>query len=437
MTKRTKSDDLFPSCKSRKIEADFQGGAISSNAGLLLVRQMDRKLGLIRRVAQALPDKRRQKSCAHSQRDLIKQRVFGIAAGYEDLNDHDHLRNDILMQTVVDRDQALGSSPTLCRLENSQDRKAAVSIHEKIVDVFIESFKKAPGELILDFDATDDPIHGNQEGKFFHGYYDHYCFLPLYVFCGEQLLVSYLRPSNIDPARHAWAILALLAKRLRQAWPDVRIIFRGDGGFCRWRMMRWMEHHNLEYIIGLPKNDRINACAEYLMDKAEIKYMTTEKKQRYYGSVQYGALSWDRERRVLVRAEFGPMGANPRYVVTNMKGGPKKLYEGTFCKRGDMENRIKEQQLHLFSDRTSCRKWWANQFRLLLSSLAYILLERMRATVLNGTKLARAQSQTIRLKLIKIGAVITRNTRRIRIHLSSSYPDAELFWLIAQRLTPH
>ncbi len=323
----------------------------------------------------------------------------------------------------------LGPSPARA------DREMAVAMHQVLVDQFIASHPEPPTELILDFDATDDPVHGNQEGRFFHGYYDHYCFLPLYVTCRDQLLVAYLRPSNIDGAKHAWAILALLVKRLRQEWPQARIIFRGDSGFCRWRMLAWCDRHGVYYIVGLAKNRRINEMAAPLIDKARKRCEATGRKQRLFGNPRYGARTWDRQRRVIARIEHSSQGSNPRHVVTNLPGNRKKLYERIYCARGEMENRIKEQKM-LFADRTSAHDWWPNQFRLLLSALAYTLLEAMRRLGLKGTELARAQVATIRLKLLKIGAVIVRNTRRVRFLLSSAHPYQHLFWLVAAWLKP-
>jgi len=434
MTECSRVEDLFPACKSRKIETSFDGGAISSDGGALLLRQIDRQLGLTARIGRCLRDERVRGRSRHRVVEMIRQRVYGLALGYEDLNDHDTLRHDVLLQTATDRVEALASASTLSRFENRSDRAAALAISEALVEQFVTSFKKAPSELILDFDATDDPVHGQQEGRFFHGYYDHYCFLPLYVFCGSQLLVSYLRPSNIDGARHTWAILSLLVRRLRAEWPEVRIIFRGDSGFCRWRIMRWCDRHQVDYILGLAKNKRINEIASPLLDEAERRFTATGEKQRLFKEAEYAAYSWDRARRVIMKAEHSSQGRNPRYVVTSLTGDAQALYDDIYVARGDMENRIKEQQLDLFSDRTSCHHWWANQFRLLLSSIAYVLVERMRALALRRTELAKAQCGTIRLKLFKIGAVVTRNTRRVRIHLSSAYPHRELFELIAKRL---
>jgi len=433
MTVCTQTVDLFPACKSRKIDVDFDGGEITSDAGLLLLRQVDRRIGLLKEAGRCLVDDRVRGRVHHGMDQMLRQRVIGLAGGYEDLNDHDSLRHDLLVQTAVNRDVPLASSPTLCRMENKANRQVAVDLHKVLVEQFIASFDKPPEELVLDFDATDNPVHGLQEGRFFHGYYDRYCFLPLYVFCGDQLLAAYLRPSSKDQARHAWAILALLVRRFRQEWPDVRIIFRADSGFCRHRMLNWMERENVEYVVGIAQNARLKRLSEALMDEAEAAHATENRKVQLLGEIKYAAKSWKNERRVVVRAEHGPMGSNPRFVVTNLKEDPEELYRDRYCIRGDMENRIKEQMM-LFSTRTSAQQWWTNQFRLLLSGLAYVLMERLRALGLKDTELQNAQCSTIRLKLLKIGAVITRNTRRICIHLSSTFPRAELFRIVAARL---
>jgi hypothetical protein len=435
MTIGSRQPDLFPACKSRQLHVDFQGGEVTSDGGALLLRQADRKLKLTEEVVSILRDGRRQASCDHDLLRLLRQRIYGLALGYEDLNDHDQLRRDVAVQTAAGTDQALASASTLCRWENRADRETARQLSGCLIDQFIRSHVTAPEEIVLDFDATHDPVHGRQEGRFFHGYYDEYCFLPLYVFCGDQLLVSYLRPSNIDPARHAWAILALLSKRLRQVWPKVRIILRADSGFCRWRMLRWCEKHGVYYIVGLAKNPRLNHQARFLIRRAKQRFRRHGRKQRLFGQIRYAARTWDRPRRVLVKAEHTEQGSNPRYVVTNLPGSPRNLYDQLYCARGEMENRIKEQQLDLFADRTSCSAWWPNQFRLLLSSLAYVLLEAIRRLALQGTELARAQCGTIRLKLLKIGAVVRRNTRRIYLHLSSACPYQELFFRVARRLS--
>lgn len=424
----------FPSFDRRKIETNFEGGNVSSDGGLMLLRQADRRLGLVAALDRALPDPRKPELITHRQSDLLRQRIFGIALGYEDLNDHDTLRKDLVWQTAVDRDTELASSPTLCRLENRTDGRAAWEFHKVLLATFIASHKTPPKELVLDFDATDDRVHGRQEGRFFHGYYGNYCFLPLYVFCGEQLLVSYLRPSNIDAARHSWAVLSLLVKGLRRAWPQVKIVLRADSGFCRWKMLRWCERNNVGYIVGLAKNKRLNALSSELQARALAEFEGTGEKQRLFCDLQYKAGTWDCKRRVIAKAEHGDKGANPRYVATNLEGDAQALYDEVYCGRGEMENRIKEQQLGLFADRTSCCDWWANQFRLLLSSCAYVLMETIRRVGLHGTEMARSQVGTLRLKLLKIGTVILRNTRRIRLLLSSAYPYQEMFAQACARL---
>jgi len=412
----------FAPFKRRQVNGEFSGGDVSSDGGVLLLRQLERRLGLLQRAASVLSDPRDPERIRHSVVDMMKQRVFALCQGYEDLNDHGELRRDVLLQTAVERDTPLASAPTLCRLENRASRAAAWALHEVIVERFIASFKAAPSELVLDFDATDDPVHGRQEARFFHGYYDQYCFLPLYVFCGEQLLVSYLRPSKIDAAKHAWAILALLVKRLRQAWPLVKIILRADSGFCRHRMLGWCERYGVAYVVGLAKNSRLNARTEAAREGLAAQFEIAQRKQRDFTEFYYAARTWDQPRRVIARLEYGEQGDNPRYIVTNLDRDAPTLYDGLYCARGEMENRIKEAQLGLFADRTSCHYFVVNQFRLLLASLAYILMERLRNLALVGTEFARLQASTLRVKLLKIGAVILRNTRRVRVLLSSAYP---------------
>ena len=436
MTKCTQESFNFPDVKRRSVEVNCQGGDITSDGGVLLLRQVDKRLDLSKAVSKALTDSRRRASCKHDVLSLLRQRVYALASVYEDLNDHEQLRGDLAIQAAVNRTDVLASSSTLCRFENRSDRQAAWRIHEVMVEQFVTSFKDVPEELILDFDATDDAVHGKQEGRSFNGYYDHYCFLPLYVFCKDQLLVSYLRPSNIDGAKHTWAILSLLGKRFRQTWPQVNIIFRGDSGFCRHKMLTWCERHNVSYIVGIAQNKRLNALATPWQKEAEEHFSETNEKVRRFVELQYAAKSWSRSRRIITKIEYTEKGSNTRYVVTNLGGKPQLLYDKLYCARGDMENRIKEQQLDLFADRTSCQRWWPNQFRLLLSSLAYILLEAIRCLALQGTELAHVYVGTLRLKLIKIGAVILRNTRRIRFLLSSACPNQKLFFHVAAKLAP-
>jgi DDE family transposase len=426
----------FATLGHRRLEADFSGGALTTDAGALLLREADKRLGLLDALDRCLPDPRDPDLITHPQRALLAQRVFGIATGYEDLNDHQRLRHDPLWQTLAeyDPDQPLASAPTLCRLENRASRAALFRMAAALVEQFIASHDQPPECLILDFDATDDPVHGAQEGRFFHGYYDSYCFLPLYVFCGGQLLVAYLRPSDIDPSLHTRAILRLLVRRLRQAWPKVRIIIRGDSGFCRWRLMRWCDHNGIGYILGLARNSRLQALAEPLMHEAAARWQATGQPQRRFDTFAYAAGPWDRPRRVIVKAEHNVGGDNPRFVVTNLPGDPQGLYDEVYCARGEMENRIKEQQLMLFADRTSCHKFLANQFRLLLSAAAYVLVEAVRRLGLAGTELARAQVSTIRLRLFKVAGLVRVSVRRVYVRLASGFPLRELFGAVLRRL---
>jgi len=437
VTECTEQFELFGRVGRARIEPSFEGYEISSDAGgALLLRQVERKYGLLAAAARCLPDARNPALVRHTRLAQLTQRVFGIALGYEDLNDHERLRSDAALRAALGQRHAASSAPTLCRFENAMDRAAAVSLHEVLINHFIARRAEAPTELILDLDATDDAVHGQQEGRFFHGYYDQYCFLPLYVFCGEELLVSYLRPANIDGAHHAAAVVKLLVQRLRQAWPLVRITIRADSGFCRRRLLGWCERNGVDYVIGLARNVRLAALAADRIAAAEHAYEATRIKQRGFAQIAYAAGTWKRERRVIVRTEHGAQGSNPRYVVTTRHDDPATVYDGIYCQRGEMENRIKEQQLGLFADRTSCSDWWANQFRVLQASLAYTLIQTLRAVGLADTELAKAQCSTIRLKLFKVGAAMVRSVRRIGFLLSSAFPYRELFLLAAQRLRP-
>lgn len=411
----------------REVEGRFDGGSMTSDAGVMLLSAADRKIGLTQAAARCIADPRNPLLITHAVRDMLRQRVYGLALGWEDLNDHKSLRQDVAMQTAVGVDREVASAPTLCRLERWADRATAVRLSELLVEQFIASFKTAPKELVLDFDATDNPLHGQQEQRFFHGYYDCYCYLPLYVFCGQQLLCAYLRPSRIDGAKHAAAILKLLVRRLRQAWPKVRIIFRGDSGFCRQLLINWCERSDVHYIIGLARNSRLEEMVEYAQLMLCEQYECSRTKQRLVDEFSYAAQSWPHERRVITRLEWGEQGHNPRFVVTNLDGPAQTLYDQTYCQRGEAENRIKEAQVGLFATRTSCHVFASNQLRVLLAALAYVLIERLRALGLKDTELASAQIDTLRVKLLKLAAVVTRNTRRIRLYLASNWPSATTF----------
>jgi Transposase DDE domain group 1 len=415
----------------RRVEADFSGGRLTSDAGLLVVREVDRKLGLLDAANAAIPDPRDPAAITHQQRELLAQRVFALAAGYEDGNDHATLRSDPALQLAAGRepheDRPLSSPATLCRLENRVTRGSIVRLHEVLVEQFLASYATPPPEIVLDLDATDDPTHGNQEGRFFHGYYRSYCYLPLYVFCGPHLLCAYLRPSNIDAAKHSRAITKLLVQRIRQRWPAVKIVLRGDSGFCRWRLMRWCDRHGVSYVFGLARNPRLETQLATTMREAQAAFDQAGQKQRLFVEFGYAAETWDRPRRVIGKAEYSAKGANPRFVVTNLADPPQALYDQRYCPRGDMENRIKEQQLMLFADRTSCSKLLANQFRLLLSGLAYTLLDGLRRLGLGRSAAGQWQSATLRERIIKVAARVRISARRIFFQLPSSCPVAPLF----------
>lgn len=436
MPKCTEGRGGFGRIGRRVIEADFDGGDISSDGGLLLLRRADERVGLSRAAAAVLSDPRDPARITHSLRDLLAQRIYGLCCGYEDLNDHDALRDDLLMQTAVGRVDALASSPTLSRLETRATRAQAVALHGVLIEQFIASHKTAPAELVLDIDASDVPLHGNQELCEFHAYYDSHCYLPLYVFCGQAMLVCVLRRSRIDGAKNAAAVIKLLVARLRQAWPETRIIVRGDSGFCRQRLLRWCERSRVSYIVGLARNARLEAKVQYAERMLQDEYERSGIKQRLIDEFSYAADSWNIERRVITRLEHASLGNNPRFIVTNLEGDAVQLYERLYCARGEAENRIKEAQLDLFGTRASCHRFAANQLRLLLAALAYTLMQRLRELALKGSELERATAATIRSRLLKIGAAIVRNTRRVRVLLASHHPLRAVFLSAARALAP-
>ena len=449
MTDCTKASTSFSPLSRKKIEASFSGGTITSNAGLLLLKEMGKKMRLRQRLQGCMDDRRDPGKVVHHYPDMILQRVYAIASGYEDVNDHSQLRHDPILQLSCQLERPLASSSTLCRFENKATRDACIHLSKLLVELFIEQHPKPQKELVLDFDATEDKVHGEQEQRFFNGFYKSYCFLPLMVFCGDQLLTSYLRPSNIDGARHAWAILSLLVKRLRQVWPDVTITFRGDCGFCRDRMLNWCQRHQVQYIVGMPKNGRLMQAISKDIERAKQAYEQAKQtheqtKQvhqqdapcvRCFVQFQYAAKSWTLKRTMVARIQYDDYGPSIRFIATNITGYAQKHYESRYCARGNMENKIKQMKLDLGSGRTSCHAFVANQFRLLLSALAYVLLQTLQAFGLKRTSLKRAYIGTIRNKLIKIGAVITRNTRRIKLMLDSHYPMQDLFIRLTNKLT--
>jgi Transposase DDE domain group 1 len=453
----------FQPLEKRELVGIFDGGDITSDAGGLLLREADEKTGIIARLAECFTDYRVPELIEHTVAELVAQRVYGLALGYEDLVDHDQLRHDPLLAVLAgksdptgqnrareqDRGKALAGKSTLNRLELSPPRANEKSRYKKITadlgqveslltDFFIEAHPTAPKRIVLDFDATDDPIHGHQLGRFFQGYYKEYCYLPLYVFCGEHLLCAQLRPADQDGAAGSVAKLAGLVERIRREWPSVQIIVRGDSGFCRENLMAWCEANDVDYILGLAKNDRLRREIDLELELAKAEFQATGEPARRFRDFRYQTLtSWFRERRVVGKAECLAKGMNPRFVVTSLSRDEydeRSLYEDLYCARGDMENRIKEQQLMLFADRTSAGDMRANQIRLYFSSIAYVLLSAMRRIGLAHTSFERAQCNTIRLKLLKVGALVRITVRKIWISFSSSYPYRDQFMAVLSNI---
>jgi hypothetical protein len=438
--------------KRREIRAQFDGGAITSDGGGLLLREVEKRMGILHQFAACFTDYRNPDLIEHPVKQLVAQRVYGLALGYEDLNDHEELRNDPLLAVLVEKEDpdkgALAGKSTLNRLELTKETASRKERYKKIVldhgavdrllvEVFLQAHREEPKEIILDLDATDDPLHGKQEGRFFHGYYGHYCYLPLYIFCGEFLLGARLRSSNIDASAGSVEELERIVAQIRSAWPQVRIVVRGDSGFCREELMAWCEAKRVEYLLGLAKNERLKTEIAKEMGEAKAQYQQTGRAARLFKEFVYQTReSWSRARRVVAKAEHLEKGENPRFVVTSLSAEPwpaQALYEEHYCGRGDMENRIKEQ-LMLFSDRTSTHYLRSNQLRLYFSSIAYVLLQMLRRLGLAGTELAQAQCSTIRLKLLKIGALIRITVRKVWISLAGGYPHVELFRQIHEKL---
>jgi hypothetical protein len=442
------SSDLFGFARveGRAVVASFDGGAITSDAGALLLGATDRALGLVDRFASCFRDARAAELIEHEVRTLVGQRVFGIALGYEDLIDHDTVRHDPVMAVLAGkltarrRDCApVAGKSTLNRLELSRPEPSRyhkighdpVAIEGLFVDLFLDAHAAAPQQITLDLDATDDPLHGHQEGRFFHGYYDCYCYLPLYVFCGRHLLASKLRPANIDAAAGAVAEMARIVGRIRRRWPQVRILVRADSGFCREELMAWCEANRVDYLFGLAKNARLKAELAEELAAAQAESEHTGKPARRFKDFTWSTRkSWSRPRRVVAKAEWTQGEANPRFVVTTLipeEAEARHLYEKIYCARGEMENRIKECQLDLFADRTSAKSMRANQLRLWFASMAYVLLAALRRIGLHQTQFADATCGTIRLKLLKIGALVTTSVRRVKFAMASACPNAHEF----------
>ncbi len=462
-TECTSSDLVFQPLGTRTVLGRFDGGTISSDGGCLLLGEAERLTATLRQLAACFTDHRDPDAIEHTVRQLVAQRVYALALGYEDLNDHDSLRLDPLLATLVgkadptgaerlrrrDRGKALAGKSTLNRLELTPPDATAASRYQKIVarpeaierlfvDLFLQAHRQPPTQIILDLDATDDPLHGHQEGRFFHGYYKEFCYLPLYIFCGEHLLAAKLRTADNDASYGTVAELERIIPHLRAAWPQVRILLRADSGFCREEIMAWCEAHGVDYLFGLAKNSRLVETLGPALADAHARYLQTGVAARVFADFVYQTReSWSRARRVVGKAEYLPKGSNPRFVVTSLpvaERAARALYEEDYCARGDMENRIKEQQLMLFADRTSTAWLRSNQLRLWFSSAAYVLVQALRRLGLTGTRLAPAQCGSIRLWLFKIGALVRVTVRKVWVSLSSACPYRDVFTQVYENL---
>ena len=448
MTECNQSDFEFEDLGSRRIVARFDGGTISSDGGALLLRQTDKRLNLLPRFAACFLDGRNPEQVEHTVLEMVSQRVYGLVLGYEDLNDHERLRKDPVFGMLAGRsrlERPLAGKSTLNRMElgaGVTDRYHKITfwkeaVDELLVKVFVESYAEAPATVVLDIDTTDLPLHGKQEGRFFHGYYDEYCYLPLYIFCGDHLLCARLREACHDAASGSLAEIGRVAGQIRAAWPEVKIVVRGDSGFCRKELMAWCEANGVDFVFGLARNKRLRRIIGGQMREATAQWNRTGRPARVFTEFAYRTQkSWNRARRVVAKAEHIDGKENPRFVVTSLSAGhwaAQALYEELYCARGEMENRIKEQ-FSLFADRVSTETMRANQMRLYLSAIAYLLVSGLRRLGLKATELAEAQVSTIRTKLLKIGAQIRVTVRRVWISMASGYPWQELFRQVSENL---
>jgi hypothetical protein len=443
----------FGIVEGRTVEAAFDAGLVTSDAGALLLSATDRAIGMIDRFARCFHDERRPELTEHAVSTLVGQRVFGIALGYEDLNDHDELRHDPMMAVLAGKLEArredcapVAGKSTLNRLElgllaSTRYHKIShnpMAIRALLVDLFLEAHARPPKQIILDLDATDDPLHGEQEGRFFNAYYGCYCYLPLYVFCGRHLLIAKLRSANIDAAAGALEEVARVIARIRERWPRTRILLRADSGFARDDLMTWCEANNVDFLLGLARNERLVAEIATELDRVAAKSRRTERPERCFKSFMWTTRkTWSRRRRVVAKAEWTNGESNPRFVVTSLRRDEcktKYLYEKLYCARGEMENRIKECQLDLYADRTSAATMRANQLRLWFYSMAYVLMCALRRVGLHDTQFAQATCGTIRLKLLKIGALVRISVRRIKVAMPSACPAARDWGRAAIRL---
>lgn len=449
MTECTQSSFEFAAHFSKPVVAEFTGPITTSDGGGLLLRQTDARINLMQRFAACFQDRRDARFIQHEVAEMISQRVYGIALGYEDVNDHDQLRNDSMLSLLSGKRRneiPLAGKSTLNRLELGSDQASRYkkitwktdAMDELLTNIFIEAHGEPPRQIVLDLDATDLPLHGHQEQRFFHGYYDHYCYLPLYIFCGEHLLCARLRPSNQDGAAGSVDEVEAIVSRIRRSWPEVRIILRGDSGFCREELMKWCEDNKVDYVLGFARNPKLERLLAPSMDRAREQQLATGKPARVFAEFDYATTSgsWSQPRRVVGKAEITGDKENPRFVVTSLPAeqwDAQALYENLYCSRGEMENRIKEQ-MSLFADRVSTETMRANQLRVYFAGMAYVLVSALRRIGLQGTEMARAQATTIRLRLLKIGAQVRISARRVWVQLASSFPLQSLFWRVAEQL---
>lgn len=422
---------LFEDIQGKKISADFDGGQVSSDAGALLLREVESRMRLIGRVAEAIPERRHPGYTRHSLREMISQRVYQIACGYEDADDADRLRFDPILKMACKRlpdDEALASQPTLSRLENSVTRTDLYRIADALVEAFIDSHGTPPAGILLDIDDTDDTAHGHQQLALFNAYYDESCYMPIHVYEGRtgKLITTVLRPGKRPSGREIVAILRRIVRKIRHAWPEVGILLRADAHYAAPEVFDFCRENDLSFLLGLPPNPALQRQAAALIETAERRFQREGTRVREFGEFRYQARSWTAAERIVVKAERSGFGPNTRFIVTNLTPlTPRALYEKLYSDRGSMELLIKDHKTHLRSDRTSCHRFEANQFRLFLHSMAYILMHSLRARHLRATPWARAQFDTIRLQVLKIGARVRQLRTRVRMHLPTSYPWPE------------
>jgi len=427
---------LFKDIFNKKVIADFDGGDVSSDAGLLFLREVESRTRIIKRIANVLKDKRHPGYVKHQFIHLLKQRVFQIASGYEDANDSNELKNDPVMKIICEKtDSSLASQPTMSRFENTFSRTDLYRIAQVFVDVFIDSYKKPPEGIVLDIDDTDDPTHGSQQLSFFNAYHGGYCFMPLHIYEGRsgKLITTILRTGKRPSGKEIVMILKRIVKRIREAWPKVGIIIRGDSHYGCPEVFDFCEEHHLNYVLGLTPRDPMLKKAQPLSDQAKELFILKNEPVKLFGEFVYQANSWETPQRIIYKAEHNDKGSNIRFILTNLKNTNRRMiYETIYCGRGAMELMIKEHKNHLRSDKTSCSSFMANQFRLFLHSIAYVLLHAFREMHLKNTQFAKAQFDTIRLKILKLGARVRQLSTKIRVHLPSSCPYQEDLFRIWQ-----